>query len=166
CVPVEMLAAVLQNENRPRASELRRGGQALERDLQNWIGIGSTGLGNIKPETLQDVRQKFERYYSMSIVGPGVADAGQNNNAETDIFHAAAVLRDGLNKAWSSGARSLNTELSRRFRYYPYFGGEITEEVAIRAMGHYNGMGDAARGYGEAAMRAIQNETLYFMPPR
>src|SRR5262245_25480215 len=40
CVPAELLAAVLQNENSPNASDLRRGGQALERDVQALLGMG------------------------------------------------------------------------------------------------------------------------------
>jgi hypothetical protein len=166
CVPPEMLAAVLQNENNPNASGLRRGGQAIERDLQGLIGRGSTGLANVKPETLQHVTQLFQRSYSTTVLRPGVPDVGQNQNAETDIYHGAAALRDGLNKAWSSGPRSLNPQLSSRYTYYPFFGGVVTVEVAIRAMGHYNGMGNDARGYGESAMDKIRNRVLYFLPRR
>lgn len=164
CVPAELLAAVLQNENSPKASDLRRGGQAIERGIQSWIGRGSTGFGNVKPETLQSVIELFQKFYKMAILRPGVKNAGQNDNAETDIYHAAAVLRDGLNKAWSAGPRSLNTELSKKFIYYPYFGGPVTADVAVRAMGHYNGMGDDAKVYGEMALNRIKKQTLFFLP--
>lgn len=166
CVPAELLAAVLQNENSPKASGFDRMGQSVERSLQELIGSGSTGFGNVKPETLKAVKELFKTYYKSTIFGPGVKDTDQNDNAETDIFHAAAVLRDGLNKAWSAGARSLNGDQYKRYLYYPYFGGAVTGEVAIRAMGHYNGMGDAARTYGEMGLNRIQKQPLYFLPPQ
>jgi hypothetical protein len=165
CVPAELLAAVLQNENSPKASDFKRGGQALERDIQALIGRGSTGFGNVKPETLRHVTELFRHYYKSSVLRAGVKNVGQNDNAETDIYHAAAALRDGLNKAWSAGPRSLNAELSKRYTYYPYFGGTVTKDVAVRAMGHYNGMGDSAKTYGEAGLNRVQKQTLHFLPP-
>jgi hypothetical protein len=42
----------------------------------------------------------------------------------------------------------------------------VTEDVAIRAMGHYNGMGDGALKYGKYAMNRIRKQTLHFFPPR
>jgi hypothetical protein len=120
----------------------------------------------VKPETLKAVKALFKTYYKSTIFGPGVKDTDQNDNAETDIFHAAAVLRDGLNKAWSAGARSLNGDQYKRYLYYPYFGGAVTAEVAIRAMGHYNGMGDGAKTYGEMGLNRIQKQPLYFLPPK
>jgi hypothetical protein len=166
CVPAEMLAAVLQNENSPKADGWDRAGQAAERSLQALIGKGSTGFGNVKPETLADVTQMFKFFYHRSILGPGVKDEDQNDNAETDIFHAAVVLRDGLNKAWSAGGRSLNPEQFKKYEYYPYFGGTVTADDAVRAMGHYNGMGDAAKTYGEMGLKRIKSQPLHFLPPK
>ncbi|QDU25571.1 hypothetical protein ETAA8_06400 [Anatilimnocola aggregata] len=166
CVPAELLAAVLQNENNPGASGFDQAGQAAERSLQELIGSGSTGFGNVKPQTLKSVKELFKTYYKTSILGPGVQNADQNDNAETDIYHAAAALRDGLNKAWSAGTRSLNTEQFKKYLYYPYFGGTVSAEVAVRAMGHYNGMGDGAKTYGETGLRRIQKQPLHFLPPR
>ncbi|WP_425617323.1 hypothetical protein NA78x_000997 [Anatilimnocola sp. NA78] len=166
CVPAELLAAVLMNENQPGASGTKRAGQAVERSVQSFFGYGSTGLGNVKPDTLDRVKELFKTYYKISILRPGVPNSDQNDNAETDIYHAAAVLRDCLNKAWSAGGRSLNADQLKRYVYYPYFGGIVRSEVAIRAMGHYNGMGDAARTYGEAGMRRITKQELSLMPPK
>lgn len=165
-VPAALLAAVLQNENSPKASYVTRRLQSVERDTQSFFGRGSTGFGNVRPETLEDVKAKFKQYYKRSVLGPGVKDALQNDNAETDIYHAAAVLRDGLNKAWSAGPRSLNAHLGKVFTYFPYFAGIVASDVAIRAMGHYNGMGDGAKTYGEAGLSRIKKQTLYFHPPK
>lgn len=165
CVPAELLAAVLQNENKP-SSGFKQAGQAAERSIQSLIGSGSTGFGNVKPEALSKVKELFKTYYKTSILGPGVKNADQNDNVETDIYHAAAVLRDSLNKAWSAGDRSLNADQFKRYLYYPYFGGIVRADVALRAMGHYNGMGDAAKTYGEDGMRRITKQTLHFMPPK
>jgi hypothetical protein len=166
CVPAELLGAVLQNENSPKATGFDRAGQGVERSLQALWGSGSTGFGNVKPETLAEAKKMFKVFYNRSILGPGVKDEDQNESAETDIYHAAAVLRDGLNMAWSGGGRSLNMEQLKKYRYYPYFGGAVPADVAIRAMGHYNGMGDAAKTYGEMGMKRIQKQTLYFLPPK
>lgn len=162
CVPPAMLAAVLQNENSPKATPWQRALQGAERNIQRLIGIGSTGFGNVKPETLKHVTNLFKKFYKRSVLGRGIKNQGQSKHAETDIYHAAAALRDGLNKAWSA-ERSLNLQLGGRYKYYPYFGGTVTEDVAIRAMGHYNGMGNAALSYGKTAMGRIRKK-LYFMP--
>lgn len=162
-IPAALVAAVLQNENSPAANNLQRRGQIAERNIQRLIGSGSTGFGNVKPETLRDVSAKVERYYKRSILGPGVRNTGQNRDIQTDIFHTAAVVREGLNQAWSVGARSLNQAENRKYEYYPYFGGSISEDAAIRAMGHYNGWGDAALEYGRTAFNRITNQTLYFL---
>jgi hypothetical protein len=164
CVPAELLAAVLQNENSPKATEVDRFLQGAERTAQALTGFGSAGFGNVKPETLKEAKGVFEKFYKWSILGPGVKNAGQNHNVQTDIYHAAAVLRDCLNKAWSGGARSLSKAELKKYEYYPYFGGTVTEDVAIRTMGHYNGMGDAAKKYGEDAMYRVKKQTLYFLP--
>lgn len=163
-VPAEMLAAVLQNENSQNATDWQRFLQGRERALQSLIRSGSTGFGNVKPGTLSDVTSMFKKYYKRTVLRPGVKNQGQNKFVETDIYHAAAVLRDGLNKAWSAGDRSLNSNMSKRYKYYPYFGGTVTADVAIRAMGHYNGMGNAALGYGKTAMARIKKQRLYFLP--
>lgn len=179
CVPPEMLAAVLQGENRPDASGGRRGLQALERGLQdaaNFFGLnGSTGFGNVKPDTLKEVEWLFSKYYRSAVLAPGVPRAGQNDNAETDIYHAAAVLRDDLNRAWSIGPTSLQQAMDvgpqsgapgpGQYQYFPYFGGTVTKDVAIRAMGRYTGFGNAALANGQNAMHRLQKNKLYFLPP-
>ncbi len=165
-VPAELLAAVLQNENSPKATGFDRALQGVERSVQSFVGSGSTGFGNVKPETLTEAKGVFRKFYKWPILGPGVKDVDQNDNVETDIYHAAAVLRDGLNKAWSAGARSLNKTEFKKFEYYPYFGGTVTEDVATQAMGHYNGWGDGAKTYGEDGLRRIQKQPLYFLPQK
>jgi hypothetical protein len=169
CVPAEMLAAVIQNENGKGASNFKKDLQNAERWANNtWVwkkvlGPGSTGLGNVKSDTLSKAKALFKDYYKMSILGKGVKDSKQNDNAETDIYHAAAVLRDCLNKAWSAGNRSLNKDEFKKYRYYPYFGGVVTKDVATRAMGHYNGMGDDALKYGTDGMKedSVTDTTLH-----
>ncbi len=166
CVPAAMVAAVLQNENGPGASWFQQRGQIAERNVQRLVGMGSTGFGNVKPATLTDVSAKVERYYKRSILGANVRNTGQNRDIQTDIFHTAAVVREGLNQAWSVGSRSLNQIENARYEYYPYFGGSISEDAAIRAMGHYNGWGDEALGYGRSAFNKIKNQKLYFLEAR
>jgi hypothetical protein len=165
-VPGELLAAVLQNENSPKATGGDRTLQGIERSVQSFFGVGSTGFGNVKPDTLDEAKGVFRKFYHWPILGAGVKDVDQNDNTETDIYHAAAVLRDGLNKAWSAGARSLNKDEFKKYEYYPYFGGTVTEDVATRAIGHYNGWGDGAKKYGEDGLRRIQKQQLYFLPQK
>jgi len=169
-VPGELLAAVLQNENSPKATDFNRTLQAMERgrdEALSAIGFDvSTGFGNVKPDTLDEAKGVFRKFYKWPILGSGVRDVGQNDNTETDIYHAAAVLRDGLNKAWSAGGRSLNKQEYNKYEYYPYFGGTVTEDVATRAMGHYNGWGDGAKKYGEDGLKRIQKQQLYFLPQK
>ena len=163
CVPAAMVAAVLQNENSRGANWFQQRGQIAERNVQRFIGRGSTGFGNVKPETLRDVSAKVERYYKRSILGANVRNTGQNRDIQTDIFHTAAVIREGLNQAWSVGSRSLNQVENAKYTYYPYFGGSVSEDAAIRAMGHYNGWGNDALGYGRSAFNKIKNQRLYFL---
>lgn len=163
CVPPAMLAAILQQENSPSATDFQKLGQSVERGLQALIGKGSTGFGNVKPETLATVKSIFATYYKFSVEGPGVKKTGQNKNIQTDIYHAAAVLRHGLNQAWSVGERSLNKDENKKYTYYPYFGGVVSKDVAIRAMGHYNGMGNDAKAYGTGAMGRITKQQLRFL---
>jgi hypothetical protein len=166
CVPAAMVAAVLQNENGRGASWFQQRGQIAERNVQRIIGRGSTGFGNVKPETLRDVTAKVEKFYKRSILGANVRNTGQNRDIQTDIFHTAAVVREGLNQAWSVGSRSLNQDENKKYEYYPYFGGSVSEDAAIRAMGHYNGWGDDALGYGKSAFNKIKNQKLYFLEAR
>jgi uncharacterized protein YlaN (UPF0358 family) len=166
CVPAAMVAAVLQNENGQGAGWFKQRGQIAERNIQRLIGMGSTGFGNVKPETLREVTAKVEKFYKRSFLGANVRNTGQNRDIQTDIFHAAAVVREGLNQAWSVGSRSLNQVENARYEYYPYFGGSVSEDAAIRAMGHYNGWGDGALKYGTDAFKRIKNQKLYFLEAR
>jgi hypothetical protein len=170
-VPREMIAAVLQNENNPQASRIRQSLQQIERNLTTIanflkipkIGEGSTGLGNVKQETINAAIANFEKFYKRSALPSDVHKSVPGRSVQTDIFYTAVVLRDSLNHVWSQGASALRIAEAERYRYYPYFGGAVSVDEAILTMGRYNGFGNSAKSYGKGAMYNIQNNVLYFL---
>lgn len=169
-VPPALVAVALQWENN-LTDRVHHGLQTIERDLTTLLdrlnlpfGGGSTGLGNVKLETLNTAVANFEKYYKRAALPAGIPNVGRGQQVETDICHVALVIRDCLNYTWSQGATSLRESESGRYRYYPYFGGELTTEDVTRTIGRYNGFGDGARSYGENAANFIASGSwMYFL---
>jgi hypothetical protein len=156
-IPPALVAVALLWENDVN-NRAHHGLQTLERDFTALLdrfnlpgGGGSTGLGNVKAETLEIAVSHFEQYYKRTALPPEISNTGRGRLVETDIYHVALVMRECLNHTWSQGTTSLRESEAGRYVYFPYFGGQLTNEDVIRTIGRYNGFGDKARNYGTNA---------------
>jgi hypothetical protein len=177
-IPHVLLAVILQQENRPRASMLRKLAQFAERSLTTAAAIvdevafdimpdaisgGSSGFANMSRATLRSAARYSERNYCKNPLPPDVRyrvlgwDQDiriPGDDWKADLYYAAAHLR----------------QLIDRITGKPCHNGPITLNQLERVMAAYNGTGRDAEKYGEDAIRtllyaSVGEQTLYFFEP-
>jgi hypothetical protein len=156
-VPVLVMAAILQEENKPGATEWTRFLQATERWGQTELGgidelglgkvlggfrlwrraaRGATGIANLSRDTLREAAAYVERIYRR----PAIPDSLRRETAdprragldmELDLYYMSALLRRLIDKEVSPGHR-----------------GNISDEQLYRVARDYNGSGREAEEYG------------------
>lgn len=173
-VPPEMLATIIQQENAPSSSKLQQFLQFGERSATTFSAIvdeitgggvpdkisgGSSGIANMKRETLRNAADYVESTYGRPVLPDDVRHRAFGWNQDTripgddlkaDLYYASAVLR-----------QLIDNEMG------PNYCGPINEKQAERIMASYNGSGPLAQEYGKDAITTLRNAAegkghLYF----
>jgi hypothetical protein len=168
-VPVVVMAAILQEENKPGATELTRRLQAGERLIQTELGSldeagldallgsrkfwrsasrGSTGIANLSRDTLREAAAYVEKTYRRPAVPDSLrSEVGDPRRAgldmQLDLYYMSALLRRLIDKEVTPGHR-----------------GNVTDEQLYRIARDYNGSGPLAEEYGRkviARLKAVRN---------
>lgn len=173
-VPPEMLATILQQENSPSSSKFQQFLQFGERSVTTFSAIidelfgdivpdsisgGSSGIANMKRETLRNAAKYVESTYDRPVLPEDVRYRAFGWNQDTripgddlkaDLYYASAVLRQLIDKEMGAN-----------------YCGPINPKQAEKIMASYNGSGPLAEEYGKDAITALHNAAegkghLYF----
>lgn len=173
-VPPEMLAAILQQENGSSSSKLQKFLQFGERSgttfsamidecflgiMPDIISGGSSGIANMKRETLRNAAEYVESTYGRPVLPEDVRYRAFGWDQDTripgrdlraDLYYASAVLRQLIDKEMGAN-----------------YCGPINPKQAEKIMASYNGSGSRAEEYGKDAITALHNAAegkghLYF----
>jgi RHS repeat-associated protein len=180
-VPPLMLATILQQDNGPNATGIRKLLQFAERELTTGLATadsmlfdllpdkimgknitgGSSGLANMSRTTLQGAANYIQTAYNRSPMPSGVQYRVLGINVDTripaydrraDLYYASAHLRQLID--YVTGQQGFDAN-------------QLTIEQAQNVFKKYNGSGVQAVKYGEDAVQRIYNamggkEPLYF----
>ncbi|HSI59247.1 MAG TPA: hypothetical protein VLA16_16920 [Ideonella sp.] len=173
-VPHELMAAVLQQENAPGASTFHQVLQFGERSVTTFAAIldqlpgspvpdaiagGSSGIANMKRETLQSAAEYIENTYDRPAlpddvryrIGGWDQDTRlPGDDLKSDLYYASGVLRQLIDREMGAG-----------------YQGPLSLAQTERIIASYNGSGPLAEKYGRDAMNLLQgaadgSRTLYF----
>ena len=179
-VPVLVMAAILQEENKPGASKTTRRLQAAERQFQTeaasldemgldsvfgsislWrrFARGSAGIANLSRDTLRGAATYVEKTYGRPVIPESLRKelGGDPRIAgldmELDLYYMSALLRQLIDKEVSRGHK-----------------GNLTDDQLFRVARDYNGSGPKAEEYGKkviARLNAVRqgDATYLFLGP-
>jgi hypothetical protein len=179
-VPYELAAAILQQENSPKASLLRQAGQFVERTgttffanvdewayglVPNQLSGGSTGIANLARPWLRAAVSYVETTYNRPvmpddvryrILGWDMHTRISGGDLKSDLYYMTAYLRELIDRTM------------KKQRY----SGPLTLEQAMGVARRYNGSGDMAIKYAMDTIKRLRRaaaggEPLYFyeLPP-
>lgn len=179
-VPVLVMAAILQEENKPGATRWTKFLQAGERQVQSELGgldemgldkvlggsrfwrraaRGSTGIANLSRDTLRGAASYVEKTYRRPVIPDSLkGERGDPRRAgldmELDLYYMSALLRQLIDREVSPGHK-----------------GNISDDELFRVARDYNGSGAEAVNYGKKviarlnAVRRGEASYLFLGPP-
>ncbi len=176
-VPPELVAVILQQENNPEASTLRKIGQYIERQgttvlaaldkitgdiIPDKLAGGSTGIGNVTRPTLQGTIDYTEKTYHKPIMPDS-----ENNTALSFIKHDTGISGLDMKADVYYVAAHLRQLIDREVGGGRPYQGSLNREQIQRVLAAYNGSGTDALKYGQDAVERLDKanrgeKPLYF----